>query len=104
MNKRKYIYFSDRFRSINEDAIDALAKGYLIRHESWEDKRWIEAYKLWLLATKSEFDDEGIDKFRTMDCFYFERVKSNRGNYYKKDWVNRAAEREIGRFTHGINS
>ena len=100
---RKYNYFSDRFRGLEEPAKEALAKAYLIRNKSWNDPRWTEAYKEGLIATDGEFKEEGIQKFRSMACFYYDRIKTKKGDYLKKGWLENTAENEIRSITHGIN-
>lgn len=103
MTTKNYRFFSDRFRSLNDDAKKALAKGYVLKNTSWTDDRWVEAYKEWLLATKGEFESEGIDKFRTMSCYYWERVRKDTNDIIKKGWLDSAAEAQTEAFTRGIN-
>lgn len=99
----KYRYFNDRFRGLDDKAKEALAEAYLIRDKSWDDERWVKSYAKWLGATEGRFQDEGIQKFRTMACYYWERVKTNKGDIIKKDWLDNSAEEQRRTFTRGIN-
>ena len=96
-------YFSDRFKGLDEKAKDAMAKAYLLRHKSWDDPEWVSVYAQWLTATENKFKDEGIKKFRTMACYYYDRVKQNKGDHIKKDWLDNSAEEQRRKFTRGIN-
>ena len=103
MTTKNYRFFADRFRGLNEGAKKALAKGYVLKNTSWTDPKWVEAYKEWLLATKGEFSDEGIEKFRTMSCYYWERVRKDSNDIIKKGWLDEAAEAQKEVFCRGIN-
>ena len=102
MNKQ-YRYFSDRFRGLDDKAKEALAKGYLLKNKSYTDPKWVDAYAQWLTATGGEFSEDGIQKFKTMSVYYWERVRINLGDIIKKSWLDSAAEKQTEAFTRGIN-
>jgi hypothetical protein len=98
-------YFNDKFKGLNEDAKKALAKGYLLRLNSWHDPEWKYVYKDWLVATDSKFQDEGLEGFRTMSVWYWEKIHTKGGSdLIKKDWLDVSARQEMRRFTSGIYS
>ena len=99
-------YYSDRFRGMSEKAKEAMAKAYLIRKKDWNDERWVDYYKDFLIETDEAFKDEGLKGFRTMACFYWERVANKKSNEDKieKGWLEKAGELELRRISRGINS
>lgn len=101
MNKHRY--FSDRFRGLDDKAKEALAKGYLLRQKSWDDPAWVDAYAQWLNATDGQFKDEGIQKFKTMSCYYWEKVRTNKSDLIKKGWLDQSVEDQMRRVSRGIN-
>ena len=99
-------YFSDKFKGLSEDAKKALAKGYLMRLNSWHDPEWKDVYKDWLIATDSKFEDEGLQGFRTMAVWYWEKIATKKGScdMVKKNWLDESARQEMRSFTRGIYS
>jgi len=99
-------YYSDRFRGMSEKAKSAMNKAYLIRLKSWDDERWVDYYKDFLIETEEEFKEEGLRGFRTMACFYCERIANKKGctDFMNKGWLDKAGELELRRISRGINS
>ena len=99
-------YYSDRFKGMSDKALKSLAKAYEIRQKDWTDSRWVDCYKDFLIETDEEFKEEGLKGFRTMACFYTDRVKNKKGagEIENKGWLNKAGELELRRISRGINS
>ena len=99
-------YYSDRFRGMSEKAKQAMAKAYLIRKKDWNDERWVDYYKDFLIETDEAFKDEGLKGFRTMACFYCERIsnKKDMNNKMEAGWLEKAGQLELRRISRGINS